>query len=92
MGQDSWVESSIPTLWAELLLTPLQLPDSLLMAESLSVRSVPVFRVSYLVIEMFKQSVNIRTAVHPVIATRWAGNLGRKSKKLIMIMVCYIAE
>jgi hypothetical protein len=25
--------------------------------------------------------------VHPVIATRWAGNLGRKSTKLIMIMV-----
>ena len=26
--------------------------------------------------------------IHPVIATRWAGNLGKKSKKLIMIMVC----
>jgi hypothetical protein len=25
--------------------------------------------------------------IHPVIATRWAGNLGKKSKKLIMIMV-----
>ncbi|KAI9635701.1 uncharacterized protein MKK02DRAFT_24910 [Dioszegia hungarica] len=24
--------------------------------------------------------------IHPVIATRWAGNLGRKSKKLIMVM------
>lgn len=26
------------------------------------------------------------TAVHPVIATRWAGTLGKKSKKLMMIM------
>jgi hypothetical protein len=25
--------------------------------------------------------------IHPVIATRWAGNLGRKSQKLIMVMV-----
>jgi hypothetical protein len=26
-------------------------------------------------------------AVHPVIATRWAGTLGRKSPKLLMVMV-----
>lgn len=28
--------------------------------------------------------------IHPVIATRWAGNLGRKSKKLIMIMASLV--
>lgn len=31
-------------------------------------------------------SVDTGFQVHPIIATRWAGNLGRKSKKLIMVM------